>query len=111
MAEKKKKNSGRWGLMIILIAAILICGFIIWKTMEIHDDKEAAEQVLSTIKENIEDVKRDNEHLEEEIKYRQTNDYIEDEARSKLGLVGADETHFKEGDPEKNKANTDESND
>lgn len=104
MAGKKRKINNRWGgLGVLLIGALLICGFIWIKTQDIYDEKNAAEQELATIKEKTEDVKRDNERLEEDIIYRQTTDYQEDLARDFSGLVGEDETIFKVGDPTKNK--------
>ena len=112
MAGKKTRTHNIWGIVFICIGVILICGFIFVKTMETESERESAEQVLSTIKKKIEDVNRENAGLENEIKYRQTNDYYEDIARDKYGLVGADETYFKEGKAEdNNKAGTDGSED
>ena len=97
MAEKKFKNGSRVGLAIILIAVMLICGFVFWKTHMLEKDLDTLDQRLEQIKEEIENENRQNQSINNEIKYRQTDDYIEGQARDTFGLRDEDETIFKPG--------------
>ena len=74
MAEKKFKNGSRVGLAIILIAVMLICGFVFWKTHMLEKDLDTLDQRLEQIKEEIENENRQNQSINNEIKYRQTED-------------------------------------
>lgn len=97
MADKKFKKGSRFGLAIILIAVMLICGFVFWKTRMLEKDLDTLDQRLEQIKEEIENENRQNQSINNEIKYRQTDDYIEDQARDTFGLRDEDETIFKPG--------------
>ena len=68
MAEKKFKNGSRVGLAIILIAVMLICGFVFWKTHMLEKDLDTLDQRLEQIKEEIENENRQNQSINNEIK-------------------------------------------
>ena len=70
MAVKKFKNGSRVGLAIILIAVMLICGFVFWKTHMLEKDLDTLDQRLEQIKEEIENENRQNQSINNEIKYR-----------------------------------------
>ena len=38
MADRRDSRKKHWGLAFILIAVMLICGFIYWKTILLEDD-------------------------------------------------------------------------
>jgi len=100
--KKITKKHGRLGLAVILIVVLLICGFIFWKTMLLKDEVDALNSEERSIQEDIEKAKRDQTAITNEIKYRQTDDYIEDQARDIFGLRNADETIFLPGNTEEN---------
>ncbi|MBR4276895.1 MAG: septum formation initiator family protein [Lachnospiraceae bacterium] len=106
MAGKMRKK-GRWGLAVILVAVLLICGFIYWKTMDMEKEVDVRGQEYQSIQNDIEKAKREQIAIKNEIRYRQTDDYVEDQARDIFGLRGSDETIFIPGDPEKNAVNQD----
>ena len=98
MARKNKKPNKRWGLFFILLAVMLICGFIYWKTILMEGDLNEKNQEKTIIEKQIEEEKRKNQELTDEMKYRQTDDYIKDKAKDAIGLRDPDETIFRPGD-------------
>jgi len=93
----KRKFKHRWGLIIIFFVVLAICGFIYWKTCDLKNEVESRNQQVENIKSQIEDAKRENTSINYEIKYRHTDDYIEDQARDTFGLRDEDETIFVPG--------------
>ena len=86
MADRRDSKKKRWGLAFILIAVMLICGFIYWKTILLEDDLAEKNQQRTTIEKEIEDEYRKNQELKDEARYRQTDDYIKDKAKDTIGL-------------------------
>ncbi|MBQ6024699.1 MAG: septum formation initiator family protein [Lachnospiraceae bacterium] len=95
MADRRDSKKKRWGLAFILIAVMLICGFIYWKTILLEDDLAEKNQQKTTIEKEIEDEYRKNQELKDEARYRQTDDYIKDKAKDTIGLRDPDETIFR----------------
>lgn len=100
MAVRKLKKQSRVGLAVILIAVMLICGFVFWKTYQLGKEREELDRQLSQVQNQIEYENKQNQTIRNEIKYRQTDDYIEDQARDTFGLRDPDETIFKPGSTE-----------
>ena len=95
MAGTKNGSGKRWGLTVIVVVVLLLCGFIYWKTMSLKDEVEALNEKYESLQEDIEAAKRETIATENKIKYYQTDDYIEDQARDIFGLRDSDETIFK----------------
>ena len=95
MAVRGLKNESKIWLIVILVAAMIICGFVFWKTCLLQEGKERLDNQLDQSQTQIEYEKRQNQAINNEIKYRQTDDYIEDQARDIFGLRDSDETIFK----------------
>lgn len=100
MAVKKLKNSSRIGLAIILVAVMLICGFVFWKTEQLNKELDEKEYELQQIQEETSDAERENQAMLDEAKYKQTDDYVEDRARDIFGLRDEDDVIFKPGKTE-----------
>ncbi len=94
---KVSKKSSKLGMAVILVVVFLICGFIYWKTRSLKSEVDSLNQQVENIETQIEDAKRENVAINNEIKYRQTDDYIKDQARDTFGLRDEDETIFLPG--------------
>ncbi|MCQ2538557.1 MAG: septum formation initiator family protein [Lachnospiraceae bacterium] len=94
MREEKKKN--RSGLVIITLAVMLLCGIVIFKERELTTQKVALEQKCEELNASIDSANELSKELTRKKAYMQTNLYIEDVAREKLGLVYKDEVIFRE---------------
>ena len=95
MAVRKLNKGSKIGLSIILIIVFLICGFVFWKTYQLKEEREKLDNQLAQIESQIEYEKRQTQAITNDIKYRRTDDYIEDQARDIFGLRDPDETIFK----------------
>ena len=84
-------------MAVILIVVMLICLFVFWKTRQLGKEREELDRQLAQIQEQIYNENKQNQTIKNEIKYRQTDDYIEDQARDTFGLRDPDETIFKPG--------------
>ncbi len=93
--KKRYKKQSRAVILGILLVAGLLCGALILKTrnLRVKDDGYAKKEQELT--EQIEDAKKESESLEEEEIYIKTKKYIEEIAKTKLGLVNPGETVLK----------------
>ena len=93
---QRKSGKRKTGLKLLLVVVLVMCGVLTYsrgkaeiKEKELLAQKAAAEQQL-------EEEKVRQEELKEEEAYRQTTQYIEDQARENLGLVYPDEVILRE---------------
>lgn len=90
----RKKRIGRFTVFGIIILSIVLCGTMAYKYSVLKtQEKEYARQLAGLKKEKKEADKRA-EELKEYEKYVKTDEYVEEVAREKLGLVYKDEIIF-----------------
>ena len=77
------------GLIVIIV--MFICILIMVKTETLSKTLAAKEARLEQINTEIAKAGEDTKAIENEIKYRETDDFIEDQARTSLGLRYPDE--------------------
>lgn len=95
---KSEKRNGFFGIVIIAIVVLGIVAVITWKQRDLKKELDSKQQQLDSYNEQIENEKAVTAELENEIKYRETDDYIKDEAREIFGLHEADEVIFEAKD-------------
>ncbi len=88
---KKAKKSSRVAMSLIVIIVMLMCILFFVKTENLSNDYKAKEAQLAQINSEIAASKQKTEEIRNEIKYRETDDFIEDTAREALGLRYPDE--------------------
>ena len=89
----KQSRAGIWSVSIIVLALVLI---ISYRCIELYDKNlnyEAQEDKLET---QLEDEQTRQEEISDYQEYVGTDEYVEDVARAKLGLVNKGEIVFKE---------------
>lgn len=91
----KKKKGGAVGIAFIGIVVLLICGLLIMKTRALEEELNEKQLELSSINMEIDREKSNTEDIENTIRYRQTDEYIEDQARDLLGLTYPDDIIIK----------------
>lgn len=91
----KKKKSGAVGITLIGIVVLLICGLLIAKTNSLKTELEAKQTELAGINADIAAEQSNTEDIRNEIRYHQTDEYIEDQARDLLGLTYPDDIIIK----------------
>lgn len=93
-AANHKKKIGHFTVFGIIILSLVLCFTFYYKRSSLKDqEKEYSRQITELKKEKKEADKRAKE-LEEYSEYVKTDEYIEEVAREKLGLVYKDEIIF-----------------
>ncbi len=94
MDMTNKKYSKR-GISIIVVIVLLIVGLIAIRTNSLRQDLKDKENELTTLEQKIVEAREETDAINNEIIYRQTDEYIEDRAREDLGLRHEDEIILK----------------
>lgn len=94
VSANRKKRIGRFTVFGIVVLSLVLCVTLSYKRSKlITQEKEYSRQISELKKEKKEATKRA-EELKEYKKYVKTDEYIEEVAREKLGLVYKDEIIF-----------------
>ncbi len=93
--KKRYRRQSKTVVMGILLVTLLFCGILFYKTktLQARDGRYAEKE--SKLEGQIEEEKKTAEKLEEQELYMQTKKYIEEIAKTKLGLVNPGETLMK----------------
>ena len=84
---RRRKRRNRTGIYLVMLVAALFVG-----TLAVHGYSLRANcQKLATEQQNLKDkkksLKKEQEQIKEQKEYRKTDQYVEDVAREKFGLV------------------------
>lgn len=99
MRRNKKRRSG---LRLIALMVMIICVVVLYKSSDLKKEASAKEQKKAELELQIANENERTQEIEESKLYPGTKKYIEDVARSQLGLVYPDEIIF---EPEKENKN------
>ena len=96
MAKSSTKKSVRYRqspviTFLVVAAVIFICVTSIVRATSLHTKSKQLAETEKTMELKVEEAKQEQENLDAQEKYMQTNEYIEDVAKDKLGLVKPDE--------------------
>ena len=93
--RKKKKSTGR----IAVVSIILFLGLVLSVQMvRLYQKNRQYKAQEETLQEELEAQQSRQEDLIEDEVYTQSQQYVEDTAKSKLGMVYSDEIIFREKD-------------
>ena len=93
--KKKKVGYNSLGMIAIALVVLVLLGGLM---LEINDLKERLtgyDAKAATLQQQIEDEQTRTEEIDKLKKYMETDEYAEEVAREKLGLVKDNETVFK----------------
>ncbi len=96
MAKSRKKGSVRYRqsavvTFLVVVAVIFVCVTTIVHATSLHAKSRQLAETEKTMELRVEQAKQEQTALDAQEKYMQTNEYIEDVAKDKLGLVHPDE--------------------
>ena len=97
-ARRRKKSTRRqskFTSFFIVLAVLFVCIFSVVRITELHAQGEELAYTETVLEQKIEAAKKENEVMLAQQQYMQTNKYIEDVAKDKLGLVYPDEIVIK----------------
>lgn len=92
--RKRRINGNKLGVVAITLAVALICVVMLFQIVGLRKSNLALEEKKAALEETLEDESQRTGDLEEEKVYVQTNDYIEDIARS-AGYIYPNEIIFR----------------
>lgn len=96
----KYRKQSKTVIVGILLATLLFCGLLFYRTkvLQARDSRYGAKE--TELQSQIEQEKKTSEELSERETYVQTKKYIEEVAKTKLGLVNPGETLLKPNEEE-----------
>lgn len=93
--RKRRKRKSRAGLYLVMLVAAIFVGTLAVHgyTLRVNCQKLAEQQ--SNLEKKKKSLTREREKIKEQSEYRKTDQYVEDVAREKFGLVYDNEIIFK----------------
>ncbi len=94
VVRKKRQNGFSVALVIMVILMLIVV--VTFKRIELNEKQKIYDEKEEVLKEQIAEEEERATEIEEYRKYTQTQKYVEEVAKEKLGLVYEDEIIFKE---------------
>ena len=96
MAKNSAKKSVRYRqspviTFLVIVAVIFVCVTSVVRATSLHTKSKQLAETEKTMELKVQEAKQEQADLDAQEKYMQTNEYIEDVAKDKLGLVHPDE--------------------
>ena len=98
MARKvayRKRKQNRFALELVIAVVVMLTVVVNVAENEMQKKCDGYEQIEADLQNKIDQQEKREKELEEYEKYTQTQKYVEDVAKEKLGLVYEDEIIFK----------------
>lgn len=93
---------------ITFVVGILFAGMM-WKSVALQEQLTSYDSQIKDLDRQIEEEEGRTTEIDDLKEYMKTDEYVEETAREKLGLVNENEIVFKEGEAEKSTSDTDRS--
>ena len=96
--KRKKKRKVRYnslGMLAIALVVLVLLGGLMLKSNDLQERLTGYDAKAATLEQQIEDEQNRTEEIYKLKKYMETDEYAEEVAREKLGLVKDNETVFK----------------
>lgn len=91
---KSKKRISRFTVTGVIIFCVVTCGILVYNGSALMEQEKEYEKQITQLKKEKKEADKRAEELKEYEKYVKTDEYIEEVAREKLGLVYKDEIIF-----------------
>ena len=93
--KKKKVGYNSLGMIAIALVVLVLLGGLMLKSNDLKERLTGYDAKAATLQQQIEDEQNRTEEIDKLKKYMETDEYAEEVAREKLGLVKDNETVFK----------------
>ena len=96
--KRKKKRKVRYnslGMLAIALVVLVLLGGLMLKSNDLKERLTGYDAKAAILQQQIEDEQNRTEEIDKLKKYMETDEYTEEVAREKLGLVKDNETVFK----------------
>lgn len=89
--RRSTRKQSRVASMFIVVAVIFVCCVACFKVVDLHAQSKELRETEIALEKKIEEATLEQENLIAQEQYMKTNQYIEDVAKEKLGMVYPDE--------------------
>lgn len=96
MRARSLKGTGATAIMVVVFAMIVF--IILFQSQDLKTRKAELQKEATYLEQQIHEQEKRSEEIAEYSKYVQTKQYVEDMARTRLGLVYKDEIIFETDD-------------
>ena len=93
--KKKKVGYNSLGMIAIALVVLVLLGGLMLESNDLKERFTGYDAKAATLQQQIEDEQTRTEEIDKLKKYMETDEYAEEVAREKLGLVKDNETVFK----------------
>ena len=93
--KKKKVGYNSLGMIAIALVVLVLLGGLMLESNDLKERRTGYDAKAATLQQQIEDEQTRTEEIDKLKKYMETDEYAEEVAREKLGLVKDNETVFK----------------
>ena len=93
--KKKKVGYNSLGMIAIALVVLVLLGGLMLESNDLKERLTGDDAKAATLQQQIEDEQTRTEEIDKLKKYMETDEYAEEVAREKLGLVKDNETVFK----------------
>ena len=96
--KRKKKRKVRYnslGMLAIALVVLVLLGGLMLESNDLQERLKGYDAKAAILQQQIEDEQNRTEEIDKLKKYMETDEYTEEVAREKLGLVKDNETVFK----------------
>lgn len=92
---KRIRRKNRTGLFLVMTVVLLFCGTLGLRSISLRADCQSLEEQKQELEAKKADLEKEKESIQEQQAYMQTDEYVEQVAREKFGLVYDNEIIFK----------------
>lgn len=92
--KSREKRISRFTVVGVIVLCMVVCGFLSYNCYKLDKQEKEYSRQLAELKKEKKEADKRAEELEEYEEYVKTDEYIEEIAREKLGLVYKDEIIF-----------------
>ncbi|MGI6069157.1 MAG: FtsB family cell division protein [Blautia sp.] len=94
--QKKNRIRNRLGMFSIMLVTLVLLGVFLLQTNDLREKIAAYDKQTASLQEQLEEEQKRTEEIEDTKAYMQTDEYAEEVARNRLGLVKENEVVFQE---------------
>lgn len=94
-SKNNKKISSRMGVMVVICCLALLAVAVLYKANSLEGQKKELQAQAAELQQQLDDAKQKHKDLEKKEEYMKTDEYVEEVARTQLGLVYPDEIVIK----------------
>ena len=92
---RKRRRRNRAGLFLVMTVVLLFCGTLAIHSISLKADCQTLQQQKQELETKKDELEKQKKSIQEQEAYMQTDEYVEQVAREKFGLVYDNEIIFK----------------